>query len=183
MEINRGGGFGPFFAHFRTLNNNSNFQINLHVKIAFRCLAHLRAWTPKYWIFQIIILDTLLVQFIRKVNKNNSKTSIKINSKFIWFDSTPPLFHPVTLSHLQGYGYNFIDSLKAALFKSSVNKLWFLMTFQAEQEVEISKTMLLRRCSAWKLAELIVCLPSSWKVWPLFCKYVSDWKWKAKHNR
>ena len=57
--------------------------------------------------------------------------------------------------------------LKAALFKSSVNKLWVLTILQAEQKVELSKISLLRRCSAWKLAELVVCLPSSWKVQPL----------------
>ena len=32
-----------------------------------------------------------MIRLIRKV-KNNSKNSIKINSKFVRFDSTPPLF-------------------------------------------------------------------------------------------
>ena len=33
MEINRGGGFGPFCAHFRTLNKISYFPIYLRVEI------------------------------------------------------------------------------------------------------------------------------------------------------
>ena len=71
VEINRGGGFGPFFAHFRTLNKNFNFPIYLRVEInrgggfgpfyarfrtlnknflniSFGCLALLHARTPKY---------------------------------------------------------------------------------------------------------------------------------------
>ena len=57
--------------------------------------------------------------------------------------------------------------VKAVLNKKLVNKHWIVTIFQAEKKVELLKTRLLKRCSAWYLSQFKVYFPNSYQLWPL----------------
>ena len=69
-----------------------------------------------------------MIRLIRKV-KNNSKNSIKINSKFVRFDSTPPLVGIEKCFKNPIIEYNHRKQPHALNIKFPVNPTeWFLVT-------------------------------------------------------
>ena len=53
---------------------------------------------------EFVRFDSKICDLIDSKVKNNSKNSIKINSKFVQFDSTPPLIQGID-GHLRSFKY------------------------------------------------------------------------------